>query len=332
MQFLDEVKISLKAGDGGGGSVSFRREKFIPMGGPDGGDGGYGGSILIKAISNLNTLVDFRYQQHFKAESGKSGRGKNCSGSAAKNMILQVPVGTQIFADDSKTFIADLLVEEEVIEIAKGGRGGIGNAHFKSSVNQAPKFAIPGEKGEELTIWLKLKLISDVGIIGLPNAGKSTFLSVISAAKPKIADYPFTTLKPQLGVVRLDDKEFVVADIPGLIEGASHGIGLGTKFLKHVERCSILVHLIDIYNDDINHTYDIIRQELRDYSQILLTKPEILVLNKVDIVSNAELIEKQKKLTKHAGKDVSIISAVTSRGVQELIRTILTHLEQSSFY
>jgi GTP-binding protein len=327
MQFLDEVKINLKAGDGGNGSVSFRREKFIPMGGPDGGDGGNGGSIIVKAISNLNTLVDYRYQQHFKAQPGKGGKGRNCSGPAGEDLILFVPVGTQIFAENGKTLIADLLTEGETLLIAKGGKGGVGNARFKSSVNQAPKYAIPGEKGEELIVWFKLKLISDVGIIGLPNAGKSTFLSVVSSAKPKIADYPFTTLKPQLGVVRIDDDEFVIADIPGIIEGASQGIGLGIKFLKHVERCALLVHLIDASAEDVILSYDTIRTELNDYSPILTSKSEIIVLNKSDIVSKEELAKKKKKLEKHTKEEVMIISAATNQGVKELIRKIISQIK-----
>ena len=328
MQFLDEVKINLKAGDGGNGSVSFRREKFIPMGGPDGGDGGNGGSIFIKAISNLNTLIDFRYQQHFKAECGKSGQGKQRSGLSGKDMTLQVPVGTQILSDDGGIIIADLTREGEVIEVALGGKGGIGNTRFKSSVNRSPKQAIPGGKGEEITLWLRLKLISDVGIIGLPNAGKSTFLSVVSAAKPKIADYPFTTLKPQLGVVRIDDSEFVIADIPGIIEGASEGLGLGLRFLKHVERCRVLLHLIDSSCEDVVTVYKTIRTELGDYSPTLLAKQEIIVLNKSDIVDAKELAKKQRRLAKHTGCEVAIISAATTDGVTTLLRKIFQLIAQ----
>jgi GTP-binding protein len=327
MQFLDEVKIHLKAGDGGGGSVSFRREKFIPLGGPDGGDGGDGGSIIIKAISNLNTLVDYRYQQHFKAEAGKSGKGRNCTGANGEDLILYVPVGTQIFADDGKTSIVDLTVVDEIIEIAHGGRGGVGNTRFKSSINQAPRQAVPGEKGEDIVIWLRLKLISDVGIVGLPNAGKSTFLSVVSAAKPKIADYPFTTLRPQLGVVRVDNKEFIMADIPGIIEGASYGVGLGIKFLKHVERCMVLIHLIDASIDDVVESYETIRQEMNNYSQILTTKTEIIVLNKSDTLSKEELRKKKNKLEKHTNKKVMLISAVTHEGVKELLRATISLIE-----
>ena len=327
MQFLDEVKIHLKAGDGGGGSVSFRREKYIPLGGPDGGDGGDGGSIIIKAIPNLNTLIDYRYQQHFKAEAGKFGKGKNCTGADGKDLILYVPVGTQIFADDGKTIIADLMIVDETIEIARGGRGGVGNVRFKSSINQAPRQAVPGEKGEDTIVWLRLKLISDVGIVGLPNAGKSTFLSVVTAAKPKIADYPFTTLRPQLGVVRVDNKEFIMADIPGIIEGASHGIGLGIKFLKHVERCMLLIHLIDASIDDVIESYETIRQEMDNYSQILTTKSEIIVLNKSDALPKEELRKKKNKLEKHTGKKIMLISAVTHDGVKELLRATISLIE-----
>lgn len=321
MQFLDEVRIHLKAGNGGNGSVSFRREKFEPMGGPNGGDGGRGASIYFKAISNLNTLIGYRYQQHFKAQAGEGGRGQNCSGAAGADMILEVPVGTQIFAEDARTLIADLVEEGQLVEIAKGGNGGVGNARFKSSVNRSPKFAIPGEQGEELDVWLRLKLISDVGIIGLPNAGKSTFLSVASAARPKIADYPFTTLKPQLGVVEVDDKEFVLADIPGIIEGASEGVGLGIRFLKHIERCGVLLHLIDAA-EDVVEVYDVVHQEMADYSELLLDKVEIIALNKIDIVSDAELKKKVKKLEKHTGKKIFLISGVTTEGVKTLLREL----------
>lgn len=327
MQFLDEVKINIRAGDGGNGSVSFRREKFEPMGGPNGGDGGRGASVLIKAITNLNTLIDYRYQQHFKAQHGKSGSGQNCTGAAGEDMILQVPVGTQVFADDGRTLIADLTREGQVIEIAKGGNGGVGNARFKSSIYRAPKFAIPGEKGEELDIWLRLKLISDAGIIGLPNAGKSTFLSVVSAARPKIADYPFTTLKPQLGVVSIDEKEFVLADIPGIIEGASEGIGLGIRFLKHVERCAVLLHLIDASIDNVVEAYEVVHEELENYSSALISKAEIIALNKSDIIDEAELKKKIKKLEKHTGKKPLVISGATSSGVKELLRELMLVIE-----
>lgn len=322
MQFLDEVRIHLKAGDGGGGCVSFRREKFEPMGGPNGGDGGHGGSIKLLAVENLNTLIDYRYQQHFKAENGQGGRGQNCSGAAGKDLILKVPTGTQVLAYDNHTVIADLVEEGDELVIAHGGKGGVGNARFKSSINRSPKFAIAGEQGEALDIWLRLKLISDAGIIGLPNAGKSTFLSVISSAKPKIADYPFTTLKPQLGVVKIDDVEFVVADIPGIIEGASEGVGLGIRFLKHIERCSVLLHLIDASAEKPYHDYQVVHNEMEEYSEFLVDKPEIIILSKADLFSTKDLEKKVKKLSKETGKEVYVISSASGDGIKDLLRKV----------
>lgn len=326
MQFLDEVKIYLKAGNGANGCVSFRREKYIERGGPDGGDGGNGSSIIIKAIRNLNTLIDYRYKQHFKADAGESGKGKNRHGLSRKPLILKVPVGTQIFAEDGETFITDLPNEGDEFEIAKGGIGGKGNTRFKSSINRAPKIATKGTPGEELWVWLRLKLISNVGIIGLPNAGKSTFLSAISSARPKIADYPFTTLKPQLGMVIHNFKEIVFADIPGLIEGASEGHGLGHKFLKHIERCQILLHLIDINSSQIIKDYKCIRTELKNYSEILSNKSEFIALNKVDSIEEKEAIKIQKDLSKKLKKPVYLISSVSNYGIPKLLSNIYDNL------
>lgn len=325
MHFIDEVKVYLKAGDGGNGAVSFRREKFIEFGGPDGGNGGKGGDIILVTVPGLNTLIDFRYKQHFKAERGQGGRGRNCTGESGNDLILNIPVGTQVFAQDGQTLIADLTEPNQNFIIARGGRGGAGNAVFKSSVNQAPKRSIPGAEGDEIAVWLKLKLLSDVGLVGLPNAGKSTFLSVTTQAKPKIADYPFTTLKPQLGVVYIDLDEFVIADIPGLIEGASEGHGLGDKFLKHIERCSVLLHLIDI-REDVAESYNTIRGELKNYINDLSSKIEIIALNKADTLSPEEIEEKQKQLKELTGKEVFICSAVTKAGIEPILRKLKTLL------
>jgi GTP-binding protein len=319
MQFIDEAKINLKAGDGGQGCISFRREKFIEYGGPDGGDGGKGGDIIFRATKDLNTLIDFRYKQHFKARNGEGGRGANCSGKSAENLIIDVPVGTQIISEDGVTVLCDMDRDGLEVIIAKGGDGGLGNTHFKSSTNQAPKRNTPGFPGDEIWVWLKLKLLSDVGLVGLPNAGKSTFLSVVSAAKPKIADYPFTTLKPQLGVVYTGDSEFVIADLPGLIEGASEGVGLGHRFLKHVERCKVILHLIDITNDDIVAAYDTIRHELDNYSPLLKEKEEIVALNKVELLDEEEVAEKVKIIEAHIGKKVSLCSGAINKGVDKII-------------
>lgn len=323
MKFLDEAKIYLKAGDGGRGCLSFRREKNIPRGGPNGGNGGSGGSIVIEAVNNLNTLIDYRYQQHFKAQKGEHGKGRDMSGSNGQELVLRVPVGTQVFAEDNQTLIIDFIREGQRETIAYGGRGGLGNANFKSSVNQAPTKTTNGEAGEELWVWLKLKLISDVGIIGLPNAGKSTFLSVVTSAKPKIADYPFTTLKPQLGIVYVDHEEFVIADIPGLIEGASEGIGLGDKFLKHIERCKILLHLVDITAEDPLENYYTIRNELEKYSSTLAAKTELIALNKTDVISKEDALEKQKFFKEKLGKEVYLISAATKDNVENLAQFLL---------
>lgn len=324
MHFIDEAKIYLKAGDGGNGCRSFRREKYIDMGGPDGGDGGRGGGIIIKSDAHLNTLVNFRYKQHFKAEAGQSGKGANRSGKSGEDMILSVPVGTQIYCDDLLIF--DFTKDEQEFCFIKGGRGGLGNSHFKSSVTQAPTRKTEGEEGAEQWIWLKLKLLSDVGVIGLPNAGKSTLLSVISAAKPKIADYPFTTLSPNLGVVYLNEEEFVVADIPGLIEGASSGAGLGDKFLKHIERCKILIHLIDATSDDVLADYTTVKKELHAYSKILEQKLEIICLNKVEMLTQEELNAKRLELSK-IGADIYEISSFTKNGIDVLLNKTLTALK-----
>lgn len=323
MQFLDEAKIFIKSGKGGPGCLSFRREANVPRGGPDGGDGGRGGSVVARCVPGLNTLIDYRYQQHFKAKSGQPGMGRNRFGKAAPDVILKVPVGTQIFSEDNDMMIVDFTREGQEFVLATGGEGGLGNTNFKSSVNQAPRKTTPGELGQEMWIWLKLKLISDVGLVGLPNAGKSTFLSSTSRAKPKIADYPFTTLKPQLGVVYIDEKEFVVADIPGLIEGAHTGTGLGIKFLKHVERCGVILHLIDGTAEDIETPYTTIRKELTEYSQILADKTEIIALNKCDAIDEDEQKEKIKTLEKLSGKKVYPISAVTKNGINTVLRSLL---------
>jgi len=320
MKFLDEAKIFVKSGDGGAGCVSFRREKFIEMGGPDGGNGGRGGSIVIEAERALNTLIDYRYQQHFKAKKGEHGKGAQRSGVGSPDIIMKVPVGTEILAEDKETVIVDMTEEGQSIVLLKGGRGGMGNAHFKSSTNQAPRHAQPGEEGQEMWIWLRLKLLSDAGLLGLPNAGKSTFLASVSRAKPKIADYPFTTLTPQLGVVYVDGSEFVLADIPGLIEGAHMGIGLGLKFLAHVERCGVLLHLVDGTLDDVAEAYHTIRGEVNEYSKKLSEKQELIALNKCDALTPEMIKEKCKQLKKASGKKIYPISAAAKTGVEELLR------------
>jgi GTP-binding protein len=320
MKFLDEAKIHIRSGDGGAGAVSFRREKFIEFGGPDGGDGGDGGSVYAEAVANLNTLIDYRYQQHFKAERGGHGMGSQRTGAKGKDLTLKVPVGTQIFYEDKATLLADLTKSGERILLASGGKGGHGNMYYKSSTNQAPRRADPGTPGEELALWLRLKLIADVGIIGLPNAGKSTLLSVCSRAKPKIADYPFTTLNPQLGVVHIDGHEFVIADLPGLIERAHEGAGLGHRFLGHVERCSVLVHLIDATLEDVVGAYHIIRQELALYDPHLSDKPELIVLNKIDALTPDIIQDKIKTLKKETKQKIYPLSSIKKEGLTELLR------------
>lgn len=330
MQFLDEVKIFVQSGNGGAGCIGFRREKNIPFGGPDGGDGGRGGDVSILCVHGLNTLIDFRYKQHFKAQNGEPGKGRNRHGESRDTVVIKVPIGTQVIAEDGETVIADMLEEGQTFLMAKGGNGGMGNVHYKSSINRAPRKASAGFPGEELWVWLRLKLISDVGLVGLPNAGKSTFLSKVSAAKPKIADYPFTTLKPQLGVVYIDEVEFVVADIPGLIEGAHEGSGLGDKFLKHIERCGVILHLIDGTQEDVVGAYHTIRHELSEYSELLSFKREILALNKCDALSEEDIKQKRKLLKKAAKKDIMLLSGVTGEGLQDVLRTL--KLEVKSFH
>ena len=318
MKFLDQVKIFVKAGDGGSGSPSFRREKFIEFGGPDGGDGGKGGSIILKAERNLNTLIDYRYQQHFKAKRGEDGKGKNQTGKGGKDMFLLVPLGTQIFEEDNKTLLYDFKKEKDEFTVAIGGKGGFGNTRFKSSTNRAPRKFTKGLKGEEFCISLQLKTIADIGIIGLPNAGKSSLLASITSANPKIANYKFTTLNPNLGVAMYDDKEITLADIPGLIEGAHTGVGLGIKFLKHVERCKTLLHLIDINEEDLVKSYKQIRKELGEYSRELLRKKEIIVLNKVDQLSKEEFKIKKKKFEEKLKKKIIELSTLDKKLISRL--------------
>jgi len=328
MKFLDEAKIYIRSGDGGNGCVSFRREKFIPLGGPDGGNGGRGGSVIAQCVSGLNTLIDFRYQQHFKAKKGQHGMGSQCAGEGAPDMIIKLPVGTQILEDDRETLVADFTEVGQSMVLAEGGRGGLGNLCFKSSTNQAPRTATPGVEGEERWLWLRLKLISDAGLLGLPNAGKSTFLAAVSRAKPKIADYPFTTLAPQLGVVKVDDREFVLADIPGLIEGAHEGIGLGTRFLGHVERAGILLHLVDGTQEDIVGAYKTIRKELKAYSPELAKKAELLALNKCDALTPEDIKEKCAALKKASKKKIWPISGVSGDGVKAVLREMMKVIEK----
>jgi len=326
VKFLDEAKIFIKSGDGGSGCRAFRREKFVSHGGPNGGDGGRGGSVCIECVDNLNTLIDFRYQQHFKAKNGEAGRGQDCHGASADVLTIKVPVGTEVLTEDGEHVIADFTEVGQKVMIAKGGDGGYGNAFFKSSTNQAPTKKTQGWPGEEMWVWLRLKLISDSGLVGLPNAGKSTFLASVSAAKPKIADYPFTTLKPQLGVVYVDDTEFVIADLPGLIAGAHEGIGLGDKFLKHVERSGVLLHLIDVTQDDIIEAYNTIRTELVEYG--LAEKIEVIALSKCDSLIEDEVKKKQKELKKHTKKDVYAISSAAKQGITAVTRVLKQHIDE----
>jgi GTP-binding protein len=321
MKFLDQCKIYVRSGDGGGGAVSFRREKYIEYGGPDGGDGGRGGDVWIEAVEGLNTLIDYRYQQHFKAGTGIHGMGRNRHGAAGEDIVLKVPVGTQVLEEDKETLVADLDVAGKRVLLAKGGNGGWGNDRFKGPVNQAPKHANPGLPGEERWLWMRLKLIADAGLVGLPNAGKSTFLAAVSAARPKIADYPFTTLVPNLGIVDLSSEErFVIADIPGLIEGASEGAGLGTRFLGHVERAGALIHLVDATQEDVVGAWRTVRGELEAYGEGLADRPEILALNKVDAITAEERAEKAAALEAAAGRAPMMISGVSGEGVQDLLR------------
>lgn len=330
MKFLDEAKIHLKAGDGGDGCVAFRREKFLEFGGPDGGNGGKGGDIIAEAVEGLNTLIDYRYAQHFKARKGGNGAGSDRTGAAAPDVVLKVPVGTVILAEDKRTVLADLTRPGQRVVLARGGDGGFGNAHFKSSTNRAPRKATKGWPGEERWVWLRLKLIADAGIIGLPNAGKSTFLAAVSAARPKIADYPFTTLHPQLGVVRLSpDREFVLADIPGLIEGAHEGAGLGDRFLGHIERCAVLLHLVDGSCPDPAAAYRIVRGELAGYGAGLAEKPEVVALNKADAMTPQAKASRRKALERAAGKPVALISAATGEGVAEVLERLWAEIRRA---
>ena len=327
MKFLDEAKVYIRSGDGGNGCVAFRREKFIEFGGPSGGNGGRGGDVIVEVADGLNTLIDYRYQQHYKAGTGGHGMGKDRSGANGKDIVLRVPVGTQIFEEDNETLIADFTEVGQRMVLLRGGNGGFGNAHFKTSTNQAPRRANPGQEGVEKVIWLRLKLIADAGLVGLPNAGKSTFLAAVSAAKPKIADYPFTTLHPNLGVVKIGERDFVIADIPGLIEGASEGAGLGDRFLGHVERCKVLVHLIDGTQDDVKGAYRTIRSELAAYAETLAEKPEIVVLNKADALTPAEIKTKTAALKRASKADVLVASGVSHEGVDAVLYRILNVLD-----
>ena len=322
MQFLDLAKVYIRSGAGGNGCVSFRKEKYIEFGGPDGGDGGTGGDVIAEAVNNLNTLIDFRYQQHFFAKNGQPGMGRQRTGADGKDIILRVPVGTEILEEDEETVIADMTEEGQRVVLARGGNGGFGNLHFKSSTNQAPRRANPGQPAVERTIWLRLKLIADAGLLGLPNAGKSTFLAATSNARPKIADYPFTTLHPNLGVVGVDGHEFVMADIPGLIEGAHEGRGIGDRFLGHVERCAVLLHLVDGTAEDVAGDYRTIINELEMYGGHLADKPRVLALNKVDALTEEERAEKQAELQEAAGQRPFQISGVAGEGIQEVLRAL----------
>ena len=322
MKFLDVAKVYVQSGSGGKGCVAFRREKFIEYGGPWGGNGGKGGDVWVEAVDNLNTLIDYRFQQHVRAKNGEGGMGKEMTGAYGADAVMKVPQGTQIFEQDGEALIADLSAVGQRVKLLRGGNGGFGNAHFKSSTNQAPRHANPGQPGEEKIIILKLKLVADVGLIGKPNAGKSTFLSRVSAARPKIADYPFTTLEPQLGVVRIDSTDFVLADLPGLIEGAHEGVGLGDRFLGHAERCNVILHLVDGTESEIASTYKTIRAELAAYGQGLDEKPEIVALNKIDAIPKSALAKKRAALEKACGHTVFAISGVSGEGVDEVLRAI----------
>jgi GTP-binding protein len=327
MKFLDQAKVYIRSGDGGNGCVSFRREKFIEFGGPNGGDGGRGGDVVAEAVEGLNTLIDYRYQQHFFAKDGRAGMGKDRHGASGADILMKVPAGTQLYAEDNETLLADLTEVGQRAVLARGGNGGFGNARFKSSTNRAPRRANPGEPGEELTIWLRLKLIADAGIIGLPNAGKSTFLAAVTAARPKIADYPFTTLHPQLGVVSTDDREFVLADIPGLIEGAHEGVGLGDRFLGHIERCRVLLHLVDGTGDHAGEAYKTVRAELEAYGGGLADKLEIVALNKADAMTPEQVKEQTARLKRAAKKTPYVVSAATGNGVAQVLRALLAVIE-----
>jgi len=326
MKFLDQAKIFVKAGDGGSGSASFRREKFIEFGGPDGGDGGRGGSIIFTGDKNLNTLIDFRYRQHFKAENGEHGKGKKKTGKSGKDLILRVPIGTQIFEGDNNTLIEDLTKSEQKVVVANGGRGGSGNVRFKSSTNRSPRKKTDGSKGESFWMWLQLKVIADIGIVGMPNCGKSSLLSALTSAKPKIANYPFTTINPNLGVASYDNKEITLADIPGLIEGAHEGIGLGDKFLRHIERCKNILHLIDITNDNLLENYSKVRKELFKYSNKLMKKREIIVLNKIDMINDEDISKRIDIFNKKIKKKIYTISALKRQGLKTIKKILVSYV------
>ena len=329
MKFLDQAKIYIRSGNGGGGAISFRREKFIEFGGPDGGDGGRGGDVWAECVEGLNTLIDYRYQQHFKAKTGGHGMGKNRHGAKGADAVLKVPAGTEILDEDGETVIADMTHVGQKVLLAKGGNGGFGNAYFTTSTNRAPRRANPGQEGEELTLILRLKLIADAGLVGLPNAGKSTFLATVTAAKPKIADYPFTTLHPGLGVVRAYSREFVLADIPGLIEGASEGVGLGDRFLSHVERCRVLLHLVEGTSEDAGDAYRTVRHEIEAYGHGLADKTEIVALSKADALDEDTLKDQLKKLKKACGRKPYVVSSASGQGVQEVLQALLAVIDQA---
>lgn len=329
MKFLDQAKIYIRSGSGGAGAVSFRREKFLEFGGPDGGDGGRGGDVWVEAVEGLNTLIDYRYQQHFRAKIGMHGMGRNMTGGKGDDVVLKVPVGTQVFEEDNETLICDITEIGQRFRLAKGGNGGFGNLHFTTSTNRAPRRANPGLEGIERTIWLRLKLIADAGLVGLPNAGKSTFLASVTAAKPKIADYPFTTLHPNLGVARVDAREFVIADIPGLIEGASEGVGLGDRFLGHVERTRVLLHLVSAQEEDVAKAYTVIRGELEAYEHGLIDKPEIVALSQIDTLDPDTRKEKVKALKKACGRDPLLLSAVSHEGLNDVLRQLARVIDES---
>ncbi|GMO56694.1 MAG: GTPase ObgE [Rickettsiales bacterium] len=326
-QFIDEAFIIVKAGNGGNGAISFHRAKYLPNGGPDGGDGGKGGDVIMRCVDNINTLLDFKYKKSFSAENGENGRSVKCHGAKGENLLIEVPRGTQVYSDGE--MILDFIKVGQEVMIAKGGNGGWGNDHFKSSVNQAPRRANPGEEGEAFELQLKLKILSDVGLIGLPNAGKSTFLSIATNAKPKIANYPFTTLEPQLGVAKIDKYEFLIADLPGLIDGASDGKGLGVRFLKHTERCNTLLHLIDINTEDIVKDYKTIRKELESYSSLLAKKVEIIGLTKIETLPEEEVEAKRKKLAKITKSKIFIISSVARMGIEEILREVKEEVKKN---
>jgi GTP-binding protein len=329
MKFLDQAKIYIRSGNGGAGAVSFRREKFIEFGGPDGGDGGRGGDVWAECVEGLNTLIDYRYQQHFKAKTGGHGMGKNRAGAKGADVVLKVPAGTEILEEDGETVIADMTHVGQRVLLAKGGNGGFGNAYFTTSTNRAPRRANPGQEGVERTLILRLKLIADAGLVGLPNAGKSTFLAAVTSAKPKIADYPFTTLHPGLGVVRIHGREFVLADIPGLIEGASEGVGLGDRFLSHVERCRVLLHLVEGTSEDAGEAYRTVRHEIEAYGHGLADKPEIVALSKADALDEETLKEQLKKLKKACKRTPLVISSASGQGVQEALQALLTVIDEA---